>query len=388
MPRETGTYRVTHVPVGTHGEEVRAFVPHPLPPADPPLVLDSRLIEVHTAAITSLAKLAVAGAMVPSTEWFLYGFVRKEAVISSEIEGTQATLQDVLTFEATQQTDRPDDVEEVCNYVDGLAHARAQLADPNGLPLSVRLLCDTHRILMRGVRGEDKLPGEVRRSQNWIGGTRPGNARFVPPPHDDVPCALAELERWLHGDEPLPPLVRAGLAHVQFETIHPFLDGNGRIGRLLITLLVEHWGLLVQPLLYLSVALKRRQQEYYQRLAAVRTEGDWEGWTVFFLECVREASDDGVRTAKALHALIGRDRDRIVSHDRSTVAAIQLLDRLPTHPVVTVPKASEMLGLTAPPARKAIDLLESLGVLRETTGKQRDRVYVYHDYLQILTEEG
>jgi Fic family protein len=323
--------------------------------------------------------------MVPSTDWFLYGFVRKEAVITSQIEGTQATLRDVLTFEATEQADRPDDVEEVCNYVDALAHARSQLANPRGLPLSTRLLCETHRILMSGVRGQDKLPGEVRRSQNWIGGSRPGNARFVPPPPEDVPEALAALEQWLHAHDELPPLVRAGIAHVQFETIHPFLDGNGRIGRLLIMLLVEHWGLLDQPLLYLSLAFKRRQPEYYERLAAVRSDGDWEGWTTFFLECVREAADDGVSVARALHALLGRDRHRIISHDRSTVAAIELLDNLPAHPVMTVPRAARLLAVTAPTARKAIDLLETLDVLRETTGRQRDRVYAYHEYMRILT---
>ena len=381
MPRQTGQYRVTT----TNGEEVRAFVPHSLPPADPPLELDGPTASLHEAALTALARLAVAGSMVPSTDWFLYGFVRKEAVITSQIEGTQATLGDVLAFEATEQTDRPADVEAVCNYVDGLAHARAQLADPNGLPLSMRLLCDTHRILMRGVRGQDKLPGEVRRSQNWIGGTRLGNARIVPPPPEDVAGALAALEQWLHKDDELPPLVRAGLAHVQFETIHPFLDGNGRIGRLLITLLVEHWKLLDQPMLYLSLAFKRHQQEYYARLAAVRSDGDWEGWTTFFLECVHEAADDGVRVAQGLHALIGRDRTRIIGHERSTVAAIQLLDNLPVHPVMTVPRATKLLGITAPTARKAIDLLKTLDVLRETTGKQRDRVYAYHDYVRILT---
>ena len=383
MTRETGTYRITK----THGEEVRAFVPHPLPPANPPLTIDDGITQSLNDARTSLARLAVAGTMVPSTEWFLYGFVRKEAVVSSEIEGTQATLRDVLTFEATQQTDRPDDVREVCNYIDGLAFAREQLADPRGLPLSTRLLCDTHRILMSGARGEDKLPGEVRRSQNWIGGSRPGNARFVPPPHEEILDALTNLEQWIHGDDELPVLIRAGLAHVQFETIHPFLDGNGRIGRMLITLLVEHWGLLDQPLLYLSLAFKRRQQEYYARMAGVRTEGDWEGWTVFFLECVQEAANDGVRVAQLLHALIGRDRARIVEHDRSTVAALRLFDFLPENPVITVPLASQMLGITAPPTRKAIELLESIGVLRETTGKQRDRVYAYRKYLDVLTGE-
>jgi Fic family protein len=238
---------------------------------------------------------------------------------------------------------------------------------------------------MRGSRGHDKVPGEIRRSQNWIGGTRPGNARFVPPPPEDVPAAMAALERWMHSGDPLPPLVKAGLAHVQFETIHPFLDGNGRIGRMLVSLLVEHWGLLDRPLLYLSLALKRRQGEYYARLAAVREAGDWEGWTAFFLGCVREAADDGVRVATGLHALVARDRARLVADPRATVAAIRLLDALPEHPVVTVPLASGLLGLTGPPTRKAIDLLVGLGVLRETTGRQRDRAYAYHEYLGVLT---
>ena len=381
MVRQTGQYRI----VSTLGEQVRAFVPYPLPPADPALVTAGPTAELLAAAQTELARLAVAGSMVPSTDWFLYGFVRKEAVVTSQIEGTQATLRDVLTFEATDRADRPDDVREVCNYVDALAHARGQLADPRGLPLSIRLLCKAHRILMRGVRGENKLPGEVRRSQNWIGGSRPGNARFVPPPPEEVPGALGALERWLHDDGDLPPLVRIGLAHVQFETIHPFLDGNGRIGRLLIALLVEHWGLLEQPLLYLSLAFRREQQEYYARLAAVRSDGDWEGWIRFFLACVREAAADGVRVAQALHSLVGHDRSRIIAHDRPTVAAVQLLERLPSNPVVTVPRASELLGLTAPPTRKAIELLESLGVLREISGKRRGRVYAYHEYLQALT---
>lgn len=382
MTRQTGTYRTST----THGETVKAFVPHPLPPSDPPLVIEGDLAPLHAKAVAAIGLLRVAGAMVPDPGWFLYGFVRKEAVLSSQIEGTQATLRDVATFEATSSADRPDDVEEVCNYVDALNHARATIADRAGLPLSTRLLCDVHRLLMRGVRGEDKLPGEIRRSQNWIGGSRPGNARFVPPPHEEVAPALAALEKWMHSGDPLPPLVKAGLAHVQFETIHPFLDGNGRIGRMLITLLVEHWGLLDQPLLYLSVAFKRRQQEYYARLAAVRTDGDWEGWTAFFLECVKDAADDGVFIAQAIHTLMGRDRARVVRHERATITVVQLLDLLPSNPVLTVPRASELLGITAPPARKAIDLLEELGVLRETTGKQRDRVYAYHAYLELLTE--
>ena len=382
MHRETGTYRVST----THGETVRAYVPHSLPPATPSLVIEGDLSARHVAALAALSRLRVAGTMVPDPGWFLYGFVRKEAVLSSQIEGTQATLRDVARFEATSTAERPADVAEVCNYVDALNEARAAISAPDGLPLSARLLCDAHRILMRGTRGADKLPGEIRRTQNWIGGSRPGNARFVPPPPDEVAPALSALEHWIHADDLLPPLVKAGLAHVQFESIHPFLDGNGRIGRMLITLLVEHWNLLDQPLLYLSVAFKRRQNDYYDRLTAVRTEGDWEGWTSFFLECVTSAADDGVAVARAVHALISHDRGRLVTHPRATVAAIQLLDHLPSTPVVTVPRASGLLGITAPPTRKAIELLESLGVLRETTGKQRDRAYAYHAYLDLLTE--
>ena len=381
MNRRTGHYRVS----STSGEEVRAFVPYPLPPTDPPLAIDGHAAELHADAQTALARLAVAGSMVQSTDWFLYGFVRKEAVITSQIEGTQATLRDVLAFEATEQSDRLADVEQVCNYVAALAHARGQLADPEGLPLSIRLLCDAHRILMQGVRGRNKLPGEIRRSQNWIGGSRPGSARFVPPPPEDVPRTLGELEAWLHAGSDLSPLVRIALAHVQFETIHPFLDGNGRIGRLLIALLAEHWNLLEQPLLYVSVAFRRAQQEYYARLSAVRTEGDWEGWIRFFLECVREAADDGVQVAQALHALVGRDRHRIIAHDRPTVAAIQLLEKLPSNPVVTVSGVAALIGLTALPTRKAIQLLESLHILREITGRRRRRLYAYDGYLQILT---
>ncbi len=383
MARTTGTYRILSV----GGEDVRAFVPAPLPPAGPSLVIDDRLIALHAAALTAVGKLGVAGAMVPSAQWFLYGFVRKEAVISSEIEGTQATLQDVVTFEATKQAERPDDVRDVCNYVDALTFARKEIARVKGLPLSTRLLCEAHKRLMRGVRGADKRSGEVRRSQNWIGGTRPGNARFVPPPPEVVPALMAQFERWIHSGDGLPPLIKAGLALVQFETIHPFLDGNGRIGRLLITLLLEHWGLLKSPMLYLSLALKRRQQEYYAHLTAVRDRGDWEGWTTFYLECVCEAADDGVRAAEELFALLGQDRARLIGHARVTVPAVRLLDLLPSRPVVTLALSIEMLKVSKPTASKAIDVLVRVGILKETSGKRRDRVYAYQRYLDVLTGE-
>lgn len=383
MARSTGNYRI----IRSASEEYRAFLPFPLPPQEPPLLLNEQMRELNVAACSAVSQLAVAAALVPSVDWFLYGFVRKEAVISSQIEGTQATLRDVLTFEATAKSERPDDVQEICNYVAALTYARREMARPGGLPLSTRLLCGAHQRLMRGARGREKQPGEIRASQNWIGGTRPGNALFVPPPADAVPEAMSQLDRWIHAEDPLPPLVRAGLAHVQFETIHPFLDGNGRIGRLLITLLVEHWGLLTSPLLYLSLAFKRRRSEYYARLAAVRSTGDWEGWTLFFLECVREAASDGVRAAQQLFALISRDRQRVLTHSGTTIPAVRLLDSLPRHPMITLSLAMKLLKTTKPTASKAITALVKAKILREVTGKQRDRIYAYHDYLQVITSD-
>ncbi len=381
MPRTTGTYRVSSF----GGETVRAFIPAALPPANPPLMLDGPLTALNAEASAAVGKLNVAAAMVPSAQWFLYGFVRKEAVASSEIEGTQATLQDVVTYEATKQAQHPDDVRDVCNYVDALTFARKEIASPKGLPLGTRLLCEVHRRLMRGVRGADKMPGEIRRSRNWIGGTRPGNALFVPPPPEVVPELMTQFDTWLHSADALPPLIKAGLAHVQFETIHPFLDGNGRIGRLLITLLLEHWGLLKSPMLYLSLAIKRQQQAYYENLTRVRNGGDWERWTAFYLDCVREAADDGVRVAEQIFSLLAKDRSRLIARDNVTVPAVRLLELLPSRPVVTLPLATKLLRVSTPTAIKAIAVLVELGILRETSGKRRDRVYAYQKYVDLLT---
>ena len=382
MARTTGTYSTTDA----GGEKVRAFVPHPLPPARPVLRIEGHLARRHAEAVAAIGRLAVAANMVPSPDWFLYGFVRKEAVVSSQIEGTQATLEDVVVYEATHQSERPADVEEVCNYVDALAHARTELTRPKGLPLCVRLLCAVHERLMKGVRGSEKQPGTIRSSQNWIGGTRPGNAHFVPPPPETVKDALAALEKWIHSDDRLPPLVKAGLAHAQFETIHPFLDGNGRVGRLLIALLLEHWKLLSSPVLYVSLGFKRRRQEYYRRLDAVRTDGDWEGWTAFFLECVRESADDGVDTARRLFSLVCADRRRASEHKTATVTSMRLFERLPEHPMVTLGKAMELVSATKPTAGKAIDALIQAGILNEITGRKRDRVYAYRTYLNVLAQ--
>jgi Fic family protein len=383
MPRVTGIYRQQTV----GGETVRAFVPHPLPPAKPTLVIEGELLDKQVAATIAVERLSVAAVTVSSLTWFLYGFVRKEAVISSQIEGTQATLEDVVQFEATHTSDRPDDVEEICNYVAALEYARREVRRPKGLPISSRLLCRIHERLMRGVRGADKEPGTIRTSQNWIGSTRPGNATFVPPPPEDVPGALGKLDQWIHGPSELPPLVRAGLAHVQFETIHPFLDGNGRVGRLLVTLLVEHWKLLDSPLLYLSLAFKRHRDEYYRRLSAVRIDGDWEGWTGFFLECVKEAADDAVAAAGKVFQLLHNDRQRLAKHSAATVSAIRLFDLLPELPIVTLATVVDLLKTTKPTATKAIDALTNAGILEERTGRQRDRVYGYQRYLKLLSAD-
>jgi Fic family protein len=383
--RETGRYEST----SAGGEQVRAFVPHALPPAAPPIVIDGELADRVRAAEQALVRLELAGEMVPSLDWFIYAFVRKEAVLSSQIEGTQATLMDLLNYEAQEDGRRhappPNaDVEEVCNYLDALTFAREQLADPSGLPLSMRLLNETHRLLLRGVRGENKQPGEVRRSQNWIGGSRPGNAAYVPPPPNALPEVLPAFERYIHADDTLPPVVRAGLLHVQFETIHPYLDGNGRIGRLLVTLLLEHWRLLTRPLLYLSLFFKRHRQQYYRRLNAVRVDGDWEAWLDFFLDGVATIADEAVATSRDVFALVTADRQRVIHHTGVNLLAVQLFERLPSRPIVTAPWVVEALSTTKPTAGRAIEALEAAGVLVETTGKKRDRVYAYYAYLDRL----
>lgn len=384
MARNTGRYERSR----GGGEEVRAFIPEPLPPRRPPLALDGGLADSIRRAEAALGRLEIAGAMVPSTNWFLYSFVRKEAVISSQIEGTQATLMDLLAFEAggADESVETSDLKEVCNYLDAVTYARKQLASPKGLPLSVRLLNETHRRLMRGVRGAEKRPGEIRSSQNWIGGTRPGNAAYVPPPPHAVPELLGELEEFIHGRSRLPLLARAGLVHVQFETIHPYLDGNGRIGRLLIALLLEHWKLLSQPLLYLSLFFKRHRAEYYRRLDAVRSEGDFEGWLAFFLEGVAVIADEAVATARDSFALIGADRNRVLAAPTTSLMAARLFELLPEHPIVTIARAVELLDTTKPTAAKAVSALVDAAVLVETTGRRRDRAFHYAAYLNRLRD--
>lgn len=380
MKRITGRYERTLA----GGEEVSAFVPLPLPPHDPEIDLDERITRRLQAAEHALARLDLAGEMVPSLDWFIYAFVRKEAVISSQIEGTQATLIDLLTFEAEHETAPAPDVEEVCNYLEALSYARAELARTDGLPLSMRLLNEAHRRLMHGVRGVTKQPGEVRWSQNWIGGSRPGYAVYVPPPAQLLPDLLGDLENYIHTHNDLPPLVRVGLAHVQFESIHPYLDGNGRIGRLLIALLLDHWGLLRGPLLYISLFFKRYREEYFRRLNAVRAEGDWEGWTDFFLDGVATIADEATGSARELFALVTADRAKVLAQDTTAVSAVRLFELLPNHPIITVAAAMKLIETSKPTAARAIETLVTAGILVETTGKRRARSYIYKAYIERL----
>ena len=376
MHRHTGRFERTVA----GGEHVDAFVPFPLPP-DPPVVVDEQRLRLADEAI---GRLVVAGAMVPSLEWFSYAFVRKEAVVSSQIEGTQATLVDLLNFEADNDAVASADVEEVCNYVDAVAYARGELADSHGLPLSLRLLHNAHARLMSGMRGVNKSPGEVRRTQNWIGGSRPRTAVFVPPPPQLVPELLSQLEQWFHVDDGLPPLVRVALAHAQFETIHPYLDGNGRIGRLLIALLLEHWQVLPQPLLYLSLFLKRHRDRYYRLLNDVRRTGDCEAFVDFFLDGVKQTADEATATAQALFMLVTADRARVLAHSDASVVALRLFEQLPRHPILSVASATVILDVSRPTASRALQTLVAAGVLEETSGKARDRSWAWRGSLEIL----
>ncbi len=371
--------------ISTLGEPVRAFVPHPLPPADPPLAPEC-FAQRNRAAELALARLSGVSGLVPSVEWLLYGAIRKEALLTSQIEGTQATLTDLFDKEAGFAVRNTDDVEEVTNYLRAFRLVQDALRDPAGLPISVRLLSDAHRLLLDGARGTGKQPGELRRSQNWIGGTRPGNAAFVPPPAQQVPGLLADMERFIHAaSTDLPALVRVALVHVQFETIHPFLDGNGRIGRLLIAALMEHWGLLAEPLMYVSGYLKTHQAEYYRRLSAVRTEGDWEGWVAFFLEGVAAAASDAERGIVAIASLIAADRRRLLEAPKATPASYRLFEMLPMMPRFTIEKVRQRLDTSFPTATAAVRILEELGIVTELTGQKKNRSYSYQAYVDLLT---
>ena len=373
----------------TLGEPVRAFVPFALPPARP--VLAPASYEAGTrAAELALARLSGVAGLVPSVEWLLYSAIRKEALLTSQIEGTQATLTDLFDDEAGLAVANTDDVEEVSNYLRAFRLVRENLNKPRGLPISTRLLCNAHRLLLAGARGAGKQPGELRRSQNWIGGTRPGNAVFVPPPPERVPALLADLERFIHDAEPqLPPLVRVALVHGQFETIHPFLDGNGRIGRLLISALMEQWGLLPEPLMYLSGTLKKHQREYYRLLSAVRSTdakggGDWEAWVRFFLESVETAATEAERAIVAIASLVAVDRRRLLAAPRVGAVALRLFELLPVMPRFTIEQVRQKLQTTFPTATAAVKLLEELGIVAELTGQKKNRSFSYRAYVDLL----
>jgi Fic family protein len=381
MPRTTGTYDITT----TLGESVRAFVPQPLPPSAPPLA-PTCFVDLNGQAELALARLAGVSGLVPSVDWLLYSAIRKEALLTSQIEGTQATLTDLFDEEAGLKVSNIDDVEEVSNYLRAFRWVQDQLRDPQGLPISVRLLCEAHRLLLDGARGAGKQPGELRRSQNWIGGTRPGNAAFVPPPPQQVADLLTDLERYIHAPGPdLPPLVKVALIHAQFETIHPFLDGNGRIGRLLIAALLEHWGLLKEPLMYLSGYLKQHQAEYYRRLSAIRSDGDWEGWVSFFLEGVAVAAADSERSIIDVASLITTDRKRLLESPKAGPISYRLFELLPIMPRFSVEHVRQRLATTFPTASAAVKLLDELGIVAELTGQKKNRIYSYQAYVELLS---
>jgi len=382
MPRTTGTYAATT----TLGESVRAFVPRALPPSDPPLA-PLCFVDLNRQAELALARLAGVSGLVPSVEWLLDSAIRKEALLTSQIEGTQATLTDLFDEEAGLKVSNTDDVEEVTNYLRAFRWVQGQLRDPQGLPISVRLLCEAHRLLLDGARGAGKQPGELRRSQNWIGGTRPGHAAFVPPPPQQMADLLTDLERFIHAaDADLPPLAGVALIHAQFETIHPFLDGNGRIGRLLVAALMEHWGLLAEPLMVLSAHLKQHQAEYDRRLSAIRSDGDWEGWVSFFLEGVAAASADAERSIIDVASLITADRKRLLESPKAGPIGYRLFELLPMMPRFSVEHVRRRLETTFPTASAAVKLLEDLGILAELTGqKKKNRVYSYQAYVELLS---
>lgn len=373
--------RLVETPVA--GEVVRAFVPPPLPPDPPVHVLG--LLNRLSLAERALGRLDGITVLLPRRELFLYMYVRKEAVLSSQIEGTQSTLTDLLRFETEAQAGQPiDDVREVSNYVDAMMYGLERLEK---LPLSLRLIREMHARLLQSGRGGTKDPGQFRRSQNWIGGTRPGNALFVPPPPAELDACLGALERFMHEDgSQLPALIKAGLLHVQFETIHPFLDGNGRIGRLLVTLYLCVHGVLRSPLLYLSLYLKTHRAEYYRLLQEVRERGAWEAWLEFFLDGVAETANGAFDAATRIVALFKEDRDRITAESVRAGSALRVHDLLQRNPYVTASWLVEHTGLTTPTINAALADLERLGVVAEVTGRKRGRVFAYRGYLAILSE--
>ncbi len=367
------------------GESYQSFVPSPLPP-DPPVQLDENLREMMDRALLSLGRLDAVSALLPDTSLFLYMYIRKEAVLSSQIEGTQSSLSDLLLFESNGAPGVPTrDVQEVSNYVAAMYHGLERVH--SGFPISLRLIREIHGVLLSKGRGSEKEPGEFRRTQNWIGGSRPGNASFVPPPPERVMECMGKLEEFLH-DKPSKTelLVKAALAHVQFETIHPFLDGNGRLGRLLITFLFCAGGALAQPMLYLSLYFKKNRHDYYGLLQQVRLEGDWESWISFFATGVRDTADSAVKTANALANMFERDRQRIGGMGRIAGSALRVHRALQEHPVISLGGIAEATALSIPTVTATLNALTDLGIVSELTGHRRYRLYGYKEYIDKLNE--
>jgi len=374
----------TYVKSTLAGETVQAFIPPVLPP-NPPLELEA-LYQLLDRANHALGRLDGLTTLLPDTRFFLYLYIRKEALLSSQIEGTQSSFSDLLLFENEVEPSVPiDDVEEVSNYVAAMQHGLRRIA--GGFSLSLRLLREIHAILLRGGRGANRTPGEFRKSQNWVGGTRPGNAAFVPPPPERLMECLDRFERFLHDEEHrLPVLVKAGLVHVQFETIHPFLDGNGRLGRLLITLLLCSRGALREPLLYLSLYFKTNRSRYYELLQRVRTEGAWEDWLAFFLEGTEKMARAAADAAKQILNLFGKDRDRIQGLGRAASSALRVHEYMQRKPLVAIAALADALRLSIPTVTVALDHLVRLSIVREVTGRRRARIFGYSRYLKILSE--
>jgi len=373
-----------YVTISTTGEKAQAFVPASLPP-NPPIEWSPELRSKFDQAMLALGRLDSVSTLLPDTSLFLYMYVRKEAVLSSMIEGTQSSLSDLLLFELDQEPGVPlDDVREVSNYVAALNYGLNRMRE--GLPLSLRLFREIHGVLLSKGRGSSKTPGEFRRSQNWIGGTRPGNAAFVPPPAEEVLNCMSKLELFLHDQpEPTPVLLKAALAHVQFETIHPFLDGNGRLGRLLITLLLCEQMVLHEPMLYLSLYFKSHRRYYYELLDNVRLNGDWEAWLEFFAEAVIVTATQAVETAQQLLNLSNKDREKISSIGRAASSTLQVHRALLEHPIATSGSLVQKTGISPATVNKALSHLEQLGIVRELTANKRNRLFSYTDYVEIMS---
>jgi Fic family protein len=364
----------------------RAFIPKPLPP-DPPLIIDQELWTTLSIADRALGRLDGATEVLPNPNLFVAMYARREAVLSSQIEGTQASLADVLEYEAdAARKGLPGDVAEVVNYVRAMNYGLERL---ESLPLSLRLMGEIHRELLAGVRGGLRSPGEFRRTQNWNGppGCTLGQAAFVPPPAHEMMAALGDLEAFLHADVDLPALVKVGLVHAQFETIHPFIDGNGRVGRLLITFLLCQRKILRQPLLYLSLYLTRHKPEYYERLMAIRDYGDWEGWLKFFLRGVAEVANQATDTARRILQLREEHRHFVSQHIRGSANGLRLLDLLYERPIVSVGLAARQLAVTNPTANNLVNQLENAGLLVEITGRHRNRLFRYENYLSLFEDD-